>query len=232
MRSRCSLDLARAAGRPCRDEDGEAARAEAGELVVVVELGREQPRRPAELLVALAASDGLADEQAERLLRADAPVDRLLEPVARQRGGDHLAPRQVEQVVEHVQRVREHPPPLRGEVADGGPGEDVADQPDRRVGRVERGPVRRAVEEQPGLVQADRSDSGEAADPRAGGERREHDRDVEALSEPEPRPSVGEDQGEDGHEADRRRDQEPLRQRNVAEGLHPVTLAQVSTPCK
>ena len=182
MRSRCSLISRARPGDRAATRIAKRLGPRRASWSSVVELGREQPRRPAELLVGLAASDGLADEQAERLLRADTPVDRLLEPLAPQRGGDHLAPRQVEQVVEHVERLREHPPPLHGEVADGGPGEDVADQPDRRVGRVERGPVRRAVEEQPGLVQADRSDPGEPADPRPGGERREHDRDVEALS--------------------------------------------------
>ena len=154
---------------------------------------------------------------AERLPGREPLVRRRLEPLARERRGDQIAPRQDQQILQHVQRLGEHAPSLRCEVADGDAGEDVADEPDRRVRRVEVVPGHRAVEEHGRFEERDRRDAGEPADQRTGGQRREHDGDVEELPEPEARPAVREDEREHRGVADERGRREAAGHRDASD---------------
>jgi arsenical pump membrane protein len=134
----------------------------------------------------------------------------------------------VDELLEHVERLREHEadPPREetGDHADGHVRREVA-QTGGMVEVAERKPGVTAVIMNPELVQEQRAGTGHCSDHGAGRRGGEDHRDAEALPDPEARTAEGEQQREDRTVRDGRRDEQTLRNRHarkyVPHRVHP-----------
>lgn len=136
--------------------------------------------------------------------------------------------RDVDQLFEHEERLREHETdPPREEARDdshGHVGGEVAQR--GRVVEVAEGEARMvAVVVNPEFVEEERTGAGHGSDDRARRRGGQDHRDAETLSDPEARAAVGQQEREDPSVRDGRRDEEALRNRDgregVPQGVHP-----------
>ena len=122
--------------------------------------------------------------------------------------------RDLDEVLEHVERVGEHEAAAAGEEAregaDGHEGREVRQRREMRV--VAPGEVTRSVVDAE-LVEQEGARAGHRPHERARGRGSEDDGHAERRTETEPRPPEGEDPGEHGAVGERRGEQQALRDR-------------------